>query len=307
MPDIILHHYPQSPVSEKVRVVLGMKRLAWRSVEIPRLPPKPDLVPLTGGYRLTPVLQIGADIYCDSQCIIRELEERAPEPSLFPGGGFGMPWGVSRWTDGPLFTLAIALVFADGKEGMPEAFQKDRLPLYFGPDVDLAQLQADLPHTQAQLRGQLAWLEQRLAGGRSFILGEPSLADALGYYLLWFIRGRYSKGAEFLAQFPSLCAWEERVRAIGHGRPTDMSALEALETAQAATPASPKTIDGDDPQKFAAGDAVTVTPLRLGGLTGVSGRLRRLDLHTVAVDREDERVGAVAVHFPRVGYRVAPA
>ena len=76
MPDLILHHYPQSPVAEKVRVVLGIKNVAWRSVQIPRLPPKPDLMPLTGGYRRTPVLQVGADVYCDSQCIIRELERR---------------------------------------------------------------------------------------------------------------------------------------------------------------------------------------------------------------------------------------
>jgi hypothetical protein len=27
---IIFHHYPQSPVSEKVRVVFGMKHLAWK-------------------------------------------------------------------------------------------------------------------------------------------------------------------------------------------------------------------------------------------------------------------------------------
>ena len=51
MADIILHHYPQSPVTEKVRIGLGIKRLAWRSVEVPRIPPKPDLMPLTGGYR----------------------------------------------------------------------------------------------------------------------------------------------------------------------------------------------------------------------------------------------------------------
>ncbi|MCK4940436.1 MAG: glutathione S-transferase N-terminal domain-containing protein, partial [Rhodospirillaceae bacterium] len=56
---VILHHYPQSPVSEKIRVVLGMKDLTWKSVLIPRLPPKPNLMPLTGGYRLTPVMQIG--------------------------------------------------------------------------------------------------------------------------------------------------------------------------------------------------------------------------------------------------------
>lgn len=60
---VMLHHYPQPPVTEKVRVVLGMKDLTWKSVEIPRLPPKPNLMPLAGGYRLTPVMQIGADIY----------------------------------------------------------------------------------------------------------------------------------------------------------------------------------------------------------------------------------------------------
>jgi glutathione S-transferase len=64
--EIILHNYPQSPVAEKVRVALGIKKLEWRDVEIPRLPPKPMLTALTGGYRRTPVMQIGADIYCDN-------------------------------------------------------------------------------------------------------------------------------------------------------------------------------------------------------------------------------------------------
>ena len=71
MTDIILHHYETSPYSEKVRLGLGLKGLAWASVEIPIIMPKPDLTALTGGYRKTPVLQIGADIYCDSQLIMR--------------------------------------------------------------------------------------------------------------------------------------------------------------------------------------------------------------------------------------------
>jgi len=78
MSDMILHHYPASPFSEKVRVAFGIKGLAWKSVIIPRILPKPDLMPLTGGYRKTPVLQIGADIYCDTQLILREIERRAP-------------------------------------------------------------------------------------------------------------------------------------------------------------------------------------------------------------------------------------
>ena len=75
-----------------MRVVFGLKNIAWTSVLISRIMPRPDLMPLTGGYRRTPVMQIGADIYCDTQCIIRELERRFPEPTLFPGGYEGIAW-----------------------------------------------------------------------------------------------------------------------------------------------------------------------------------------------------------------------
>src|SRR5436190_12933567 len=67
--ELIFHHYDPSPFSEKVRLVLGLKRLAWSSVIVPMVLPKPDLVPLTGGNRRTPVLQIGADVYCGTNLI----------------------------------------------------------------------------------------------------------------------------------------------------------------------------------------------------------------------------------------------
>src|SRR5437868_1442854 len=86
MTHIILHHYDTSPYAEKVRIGLGLKGVAWASVELPVIMPKPNLTALTGGYRKTPVLQIGADIYCDSQLIMRELERRYPTPSFYPAG-----------------------------------------------------------------------------------------------------------------------------------------------------------------------------------------------------------------------------
>ena len=308
MAAIILHHYPQSPVSEKVRVVLGVKRLDWRSVEIPRLPPKPELMPLTGGYRMTPVMQIGADVYCDSQCIIREIERRHPEPTLFPGAAEGLAWGVSRWTDGPLFKETIALVFGDAGDAMPPAFAADRGPLYFGPEFDVAALAAALPETLASLRAQLGWMEQRLADGRDFMLGKrPGLPDALCYYIVWFIRGRYSRGPGFLARFAKLCAWEERVKAIGHGSPSDMDAAEALDIARAAEPATPAASGADDPRGFTPGDLVEIVPLGVGGAPAVAGRILGLDADEIVIARDDARVGTVAVHFPQVGYRVTPA
>ena len=63
MNDLILHNYASSPFSEKIRLVLGSKKLPWKSVHIPPIMPKPEVVALTGGYRRTPVLQVGADIY----------------------------------------------------------------------------------------------------------------------------------------------------------------------------------------------------------------------------------------------------
>jgi glutathione S-transferase len=90
IPEITFHAYPQSPVAEKVRVAFGIKGLPWGNVEKPRLPPKPMLTTLTGGYRPAPVMQIRADIYCDSQCIIRELERRFPAPTFMPTADQGL-------------------------------------------------------------------------------------------------------------------------------------------------------------------------------------------------------------------------
>jgi glutathione S-transferase len=59
MTEPVLHHYPVSPFAEKARLMLGFKRLAWKSVQIPLIMPKPDVVALTGGYRRTPILHFG--------------------------------------------------------------------------------------------------------------------------------------------------------------------------------------------------------------------------------------------------------
>ena len=67
--EIILHHYSESPFAEKIRAILGFKRLNYRSVLVPMMLPKPDVIALTGGYRRTPILQIGSDIYCDTALV----------------------------------------------------------------------------------------------------------------------------------------------------------------------------------------------------------------------------------------------
>jgi glutathione S-transferase len=305
MTEIILHHYPQSPVSEKVRIALGIKRLAWRSVEIPRLPPKPDVMPLTGGYRRTPVMQIGADIYCDSQCILRELQRRFPEPTFVPGDANGMPWALNRWADG-LFDLAVRLSLGANADQLPEDFAADRVRLFLGPDGDLRKLKAALPHLVVQLRAQFGWLDQRLATGRRFILGEqPGLPDAVGYYLVWFVRARWQGGPALFSECPALEAWEQRVKAIGHGSPAPMNSIEAIEIARSNEPATAEQGDPRDPQKLDPGARVSVVADVNSGEPPVYGTVRLVERDRIAILREDSRVGTVCVHFPRVGYLVA--
>src|SRR5450432_2894057 len=94
-PEYILHHYDTSPFSEKARLMFGLKSLAWRSAITPNMAPKPDLTALTGGYRRAPVMQIGADIFCDSQVILAEIERRHPADT--PESG--LVWAVNLWAD----------------------------------------------------------------------------------------------------------------------------------------------------------------------------------------------------------------
>ena len=169
MIDIILHHYEVSPYSEKVRLGLGLKGLAWASVEIPMIMPKPDLTALTGGYRKTPVLQIGADIYCDTQLIMRELERRHPTQSFYPAGP-GAADALAWWAEKTMFSPAAGILFAQKPEVLPTGFLEDRAK-FSGRNIDPAAMRAAVPHLLDQVRAHFDWLDQMLIDERPFLQG----------------------------------------------------------------------------------------------------------------------------------------
>ncbi len=300
MSGIVLHHYPPSPVSEKVRVCLGVKGLDWHSVIIPRVPPKPKLMPLTGGFRLTPVMQIGADIYCDSVCIIRELENRFPKPTLFPDGDADAAWAIGRRTDQQMFPVILAIVFSDGVQNMPEGFLEDRAQLYFGGNITIDSLRAQLADKLAEAHTHFAWIEAALQK-QSFLGGDaPGAADAFAYYVTWFLLGRYKDGPAFLAAYPNLMRWQAAVKAIGHGHPFELTEDAALSLARASEPLPSVGINQNDPSGFEADEMISVRPENDKNIT--TGRLIGLSADRVSVLRHDPDVGPVAVHFPRAGY-----
>mgnify|MGYP003665952673 CR=1 FL=1 len=197
---IILHQYDVSPFSEKVRVIFGIKGIEWYACDEPVIMPKPELTTLTGGYRKIPVMQIGADIYCDTQIIIRELERRFPSPSIYVGADKGMSWGLNVWTDRSIFQAAVAIIFGGMSDGdnelANEAFRKDREALT-GRPFDTKAMQQAAPLMADQIRAQLDWAEHQLAGD-AFLLGDRAgLADASLYYNIAFMRWVYPKGLTF--------------------------------------------------------------------------------------------------------------
>lgn len=307
MTGLILHHYPTSPFAEKARLMLGFKGLAWHSVTIPPMMPKPDLMPLTGGYRKTPVLQIGADVYCDTALIARQLDQVQPAPALFPAEQQGAIAAFGAWAGSVVFQHAVSFVFQPESAAVrfsrftPEqrdAFLADRARLFSGGSASRLPIEV-ARHQWPAIIGQF---ERQLQAGGEFLFGQASYADFAFAHCLWFLKAT-PVTAPLVDSYPAVVAWLERVLAFGHGSPSEMSGAEALAVAKAATPADFPEIDFVDPSGFKAGDAVTIAAVDYG-VDPVAGELVYCDSDRLVVRREDDQVGVVHVHFPRLGFAI---
>ena len=305
MPELILHNYPSSPFSEKMRLVLGFKQLPWRFVTSPRIAPKPDLVALTGGYRRTPVLQVGADIYCDTALMCDVLEHLQSAPTLYPEPEKGLGRVMSQWADNTLFWSAMAWnlqpagraqLFAGASPEAMKAFVQDRGAMSEGNMVRQRPEDA-----AAAYKSYLRRLSDML-DDRPFLLGElPCIADFSAYHPLWFTRTRVPTVAHILDLTPAVVDWMDRMALIGHGDSTEMDVADAIALAAAATPLP---VEGDvfqDDHGIALGSRVSVHAETFGTekTEGVLVSATRMHL---TLRREDARSGVVHVHFPRIGY-----
>ncbi|MGQ9424909.1 glutathione S-transferase family protein [Gilvimarinus sp. F26214L] len=304
MSQIILHHYPASPFAEKVRAILGSRNLAWRSVHIPAVMPKPDVVALTGGYRKTPILQMGADVYCDTALIARKLDALSDEATLFPVEHMLTAQSIATWGDSILFPIAVALVFQPAviqqrfsSEEEVQTFVADRAALRKNGH----QRRITLAEANTVFDNCLRDYSRQLADGRQFLLGpEPTIADFSVYHPLWFVRNAAIVSQKF-APYPEVIAWMDRVAALGHGKSEELSSTEAIAIAKAANTVVRQT--GSDLEDIAVGDAVEVAPADYG-MDPTGGTLLLANHEEIVVQRRDERAGEVAVHFPRFCYSV---
>lgn len=301
----ILHHYPQSPVAQKIRFLLSLCDRPWWSVEIPRIPPKPLLMPLTANYRRTPVLQIGADVYCDSQNIACALAESGCAEAVFGGQAPGRVLAFAAWVEQTLFALSVRVVITEALETAPPEFVQDRGDLYFGPGWSAESLRKDQPTVALELHGQLAQLESMLATS-PFLGGDrANLADAAAGSVVWFLAGRWSQGDACLAAFPRLLAMVAELEANNLPACGELSGEEALMIASQAQSESPMQLSAwAQALEYRLGSQVAVRPAGDSSDPDVIGQLRALTDQRISLDHWDARVGDVVVHLPLPGYRV---
>lgn len=299
----ILHHYDFSPFAEKIRLALGLKGLYWRSVIAPSVMPKPDLVALTGGYRHIPVLQIGADVFCDTRTIARELDRRAASPALMRPAIRGVATAIEAWAERDLFWPIARYVSGVNADTVDPQLHVDRATLRGKPTPSNARLKAVAQRNLGLVRAELPIVEQMLGDGRLWLLADaPSQADLAVYHALWFLRAFAIDCSHELAPFAATRAWMARVAAIGHGRREDLSAAQALAIAARHAPRALRDSIDDDALP-AIGAQVAIRPDDYT-TAAVEGRLMQADREDLAILRKDPVLGEVMVHLPRIGYTI---
>jgi glutathione S-transferase len=307
MKQLILHHYPMSPFAEKIRLILGFKGLHWSSVMIPNIMPKPDVTALTGGYRKTPVMQIGADIYCDTALIADVIEELAPQPTLYPGGVEAASRTLAQWTDSTLFWTSVA--FAMQPAGLAHMFAgvPPEAVKAFGDDRNI--FRANLPRTRpadatAAYSLYLPRLEAMLGAQKFFFGPAPSIADFSIYHNFWFVE-RGGPVAAIFDSYPAIQAWRARMSAFGHGTFDKLDSGAAIGIARDAA-AQPSEGKDAETHGIAVGEKVVVAATDTG-TDPIEGTLYAAAVDRISIARQDARAGKVVVHFPRLGFELRRA
>jgi glutathione S-transferase len=195
-----LYRAPFSTNVERVALALAHKGLQVDSVEISYEDRSP--VVEVSGQPLVPVLVDGDEVIADSVRILRHLEERHPEPALFPRD-------PARRAELDVFL-----------EWFNEVW---KLP----PNAIEAELQREQPDQErivalgARMRGWLDVVEDML-DGRDHLFGDFSAADCTAFPFLKYAKGRNSADDELFhrvledqlridGDHPRLSAWIQRV------------------------------------------------------------------------------------------------
>jgi len=197
---IRLYRAPFSTNVERVALALAHKGLAVESIVIDYA--DRSEVERVSGQGLVPVIEHEGEVVADSVAILAWLEERHPDPPLYPAE-------PARRTEMELFIDWFNRVW----KVPPNAIEQELLAA--SPDSER------LEALSAEMRWALDRFEALLTG-RDFLFGEFSAADCVAYPFLKYALGRHDDDDEFFhrvleehqridAEHPWLAGWIRRM------------------------------------------------------------------------------------------------
>ncbi len=224
-------HFPFSSCSQKLRIFLNIKGAKWES-HIVDLMKNENLTPWYLGINprgLVPVLVDDGDVHIESNDILDYLEEKFPEPRLFPAGKQGDVARLLKIEDDLHLDLrALSFRFVFNPPEPPKS--SDDLEVYaksgsgtvngqpdgrVGVEIDFWKTYASEGITDAMAKSAAAKfkqhfgeLDQRLANQPYAIGNELSVVD-----IAWFIYVNRLEHAAypFARLHPNLWAWYQKL------------------------------------------------------------------------------------------------
>jgi glutathione S-transferase len=156
-----------------------------------------------------PVLVHGETVVSESLAILAYLDRAFPEPPLFgaTAAEAGVVWRLVSEHDAYVAPLGTRVI----------------RPLFFGDAAAIAGQADDIRAAADELHGELARVEERLAGGPWLVGTAPSAADAVYFVSVQqLLRAAGKPHAEPLGlgvlpladRYPRLAAWSERFAAL---------------------------------------------------------------------------------------------
>jgi len=301
---LVLHQYDISPFSQKAQKMMGLKGLAWQSIEMPLIAPKPDVEALTGGYRGTPVLQRGADVYVDNWMIARALDDFDPTlPRLNSQGALQAAAGYA-WSE-RFFTPLLHTAFATYKNQWDDDFRADRQQVF--PAVDFNTLSVVDPERQSQVRAFVSTIAAQLTRGSAFLNGDhPDGWDVHVWGMCWMVHSALPDLVPVIDAFPAVANWYQQMTDLGVGERADVTIDVAWNQLSERQMASLPDTPLDEPLRGWLGQQVVVgTGSADRGAS--TGRLLAVDAEQVVIATEPRQGASAQVWFPRFGYALSLA
>jgi glutathione S-transferase len=198
-----VYRIPFSTNVERVALAAGHKGIEIEWVDVDPTDRSP--VEAVSGQPLVPVLVDGDEVVTDSPAIVALLEERVPEPSLYPAD-------EARRAEVELFVDWFNRVWKRPPNAIADELER--------PEPDFA-LVAEL---SSELRAALGRFEGLLAG-RDYLFGDFGVADCIAFpFLKYAVLGLPADDDELFHRvlvdhmplaggYPRLTAWVRRVDA----------------------------------------------------------------------------------------------